>query len=604
MKRTFKFLVLSAAALAVAVGCQEQFSEEMGGTVPKGDFTITISTTPTTKTASDPSGNITFSVGDKVNLFHAGHSDARAYSSYENDGCFEVTEVTDGKATLMGMLSEDLNPSYTYDWFAVYPFNSETTNPENAVINFKTNITAATTEPTSSLAGDGCPLAGEAMKVKGNVTPVLTMRQVAALVAVTVMNTSEEDLLVNTVSVSSFTNAIAGKHSFKVNKFERAPTDYAIEYGYREDPELGIGFFGAVPSSPKFEQTVIDPLYSVTVNTGGVVVEPYDPVTFYVPVAPTVFNDLGDNIAIKVNDIWKPATMKPNKLMWTPFESGSDFRGVRHKFLNGKVTKFSFLYSFVDLENTACEWSSGVGDNRGKQDNYFNQSKDITIFMSQSSNVKAEPSDETETTLATMWIQSYGLAHFGPFNMGVVMYPWENEGPVFVIPVQHISAGSKVVMEADIQITGDGPYDGADNNKATPEDLHTQGAGAYYMMEYSLNQGQTWTPANVISEGRYEGPVKANFCFPKANYSDDKHHYPVTAECPINTEFSEKTFLFRIKCVNAEFNVSDVNANRTTGSRTPYVVDLQQQPGMNGGQFKFNALNGDKYGIFARISVQ
>lgn len=598
-----------ALAVAALTSCQEPFDEFAAEAAVKagGNFEIQVSTSVITKTITDdysaddyyPGGfelGDSFAVGDRINLFHAEHSAEGAYSNYINDGAFSVTEVNGGVATLKGYVSEDLMSDHAYDWFAIYPYDESITNPERAIITFPSRIRTTDQNPATALAA--CPLAGSAKSVKGGAVPQLLMKHLASAIELVVTNFTDDDITVRSIEVSStadafcgtrsesygWCEALAGTYEFNtIRQDDRSKEDWTAMVWDEKWEEYGKG-----SSSPRFiKLNTIEKSQKITVDVDDIVISCGEYVSFFVPIAPTVFEIQGASLAVKINDLYKPLTPKP----WKEYYWNLSLIPLRPMFQQGQINRMSFTYAFTDIENNELEWSSGNGDTRELQKSWFSQDANLETALSCNAIYRANAGDGYNQ-LSYMWLSSLGHAWPGPFSVRLC-YIWDGEGPEFVIPVQHVDAGKSIVIESVMRSQKEG--DVTDDTGT----YYVPGGPAYFMCEYSLDQGKTWKPAELQSEGRFVGNVPANFAFPV-----EGEQLPIKAICRIGSDFDQATFLYRMRCVNAEFSVSDYLNNRTVGGRDGFKTDIHGEPSHYAGDVYFHTFNGDKYGVFAKAYVE
>lgn len=132
-------------------------------------------------------------------------------------------------------------------------------------------------------------------------------------------------------------------------------------------------------------------------------------------------------------------------------------------------------------------------------------------------------------------------------------------------------------------------------------DVRSNGGAAYFRCEYSTDCGQTWTAATLESDYAIsDGPCGANFCISK----EDAGCY-AKALCTIPAEMSQKTFLYRMRCVNAAFSATDVKNGEAVGGRVNPAMQLDQynEPDTYTGQNALEPLDGSEDGVYARVSV-
>ncbi len=604
-----RLLFIFTLAGMVLAGCAEQFDENQPdrSVVPAGgDFELKIAaSTIHTKTVADEyEGTVQFVEGDRINLFHAIANEQGGYTYYANDGCFYVTGVNeDGTATIKGYLSEDILPDQRYDWFAAYPYSEETTSPEKVQAIFPSKVIrhGEDAENEGGPAGSEYPLAGNVKGVLGSDVPVLKMKQFAAAIEVDVSNFSDEDLVVNTIEVVSNMVSIAGSYKFNTLVFERNPEDYN-EYAWDEKWEE----YAQMQSAPRFDYSVMEPGHKVTLNTGGVVVACGDVRPFFIPVAPAVFEKMGSDLSIKVNDVYKPLSMRTTRTWYGPQTSATNNIYIRQKFKSGEVAQFNFTYGFSDIETYPSTWTS-LDENEAtlRPETYWYNNSNLVNFLGCVGTAPAYPFEDSFSPLSYIWLQSNGYANpriwskTRPSLIGMSM--WEDESFEFVIPVLHVSGGSKIAIETNMSCYGAKEADSEHKSEAEAGiKKWWYGGAACFACEYSLDQGNTWKTADTGDWSTKSTVPGANFVLDKV----DEGCY-LKALCDIPYDFDQKTFLYRMRVVHADMDVEDVLNGRTIGSRdVPNNPDQYNEPNTYQGQNTLEPFDGSKAGIYARVSVE
>lgn len=605
-----RLLFISIVAGIMSAGCTELFDENQPGksVIPAGgDFELKIaaSTICTRTVADEYEGTVQFVEGDRINLFHADHSEDGGYNYYVNDGCFCVTGINeDGTATIKGYLGEDLDQARKYDWFAAYPYNEDTVAPEKVFVTFPSKVTrhGEDAENEGGPAGNEYPLAGSVKGVLGSEIPVLQMKQLAAAVEVDICNLSDDDVVVNSIELVSNTVSIAGSYEFNTLVYERDPEDYS-EYAWDEKWEE----YAQMQSAPKFDYSVMEPGHKVTLNTGGVVVECGDVRPFFIPVAPAVFKELGSDLSIKVNDVYKPVSMRTIRIWYGPLTDAADSRSLRQKFRSGEVMKFNFTYGFSDIETYPSEWTSLDGSGETLRPySYWCNSASLVNFLGCTGTVAAYPFEDSYSPLSYIWLQSNGYANPRIWSKTrpspIAMAMWEDESFEFVIPVLHVDGGRKIAVETNMSCYGAKEDLSEHKNEADAGIMKWwYGGAACFACEYSLDQGKTWKTADT-------GDWSAKSTVPDANFVLDKvdEGCYLKALCDIPFDFDKQTFLYRMRAVHADLDVEDVLKGVSFGSRNvPGNLDQYDEPNTYQGQNTLVPFDKDvKMGKYARVSVE
>ena len=185
-----------------------------------------IASTADTKTVNDGMST-KWGAEDQINLFHA-VCDGEVY---KNNGAFTVKDVESGN--FAGNLCEELDPQEEYDWYAFYPYKSQIASPKNeagwAYIGNRNGITqAGGYGKTAHLASSNCPLYGVAKAVPAADTPSIEMQHLSSVVAINVINMTDEPLTVTSATLTA-NEPIVG--SFYID-FSSTPTYTASEEQY------------------------------------------------------------------------------------------------------------------------------------------------------------------------------------------------------------------------------------------------------------------------------------------------------------------------------------------------------------------------------------
>ena len=213
MKKIF-YLSLGAAMMLCLTNCAK--TEEPGnpGIVPGPeeqvlDFSL-YAATPTVNDGLDTK----WASGDAINLFHA----AAGQKTYINDGKFSLSSEDVVNGLFKGKLSQALAGGGSYDWYAVYPYNSANTTPAGTSASDAApvkigdlSVTQNGNDSKAHLAGEICPLYGVAKAVGSGDVLSIPMRQLTSVAAVKVINTASDPLTVSSISFTS-TEDIVGTY--------------------------------------------------------------------------------------------------------------------------------------------------------------------------------------------------------------------------------------------------------------------------------------------------------------------------------------------------------------------------------------------------------
>ena len=272
---------MALAASLSLTNCTEKIEGPIAPATPAG-IPFEISADISTKTTNV--GLATkWASGDAINLFHA----EAGKTVYVSDGEFKLDATREG--VFSGNLSSALDPSTSYDWYAIYPYNKDLATPANNATTDKyfyvggrsdTPAVQNGNNSTSHLVERYAPLWGKANSVASNDKPSMTMQHLASVVKVKVTNTTEEPLTVNSVAFTS-TEPIVGQFYIDV-------TGTAVEY------TTATGLYNSSTAS-------------LTVN-GATPLANGESAVYYIPIKPhTVAKDA--TLKISVNGYEKPLTL-------------------------------------------------------------------------------------------------------------------------------------------------------------------------------------------------------------------------------------------------------------------------------------------------------
>lgn len=599
MRKSIFLVAAAALVMTTAIGCDEKFDENAGvqEETVKGDFEIQAAGVITKTTCEE--NNVTFSVGDKVNLFHAETVEGKAYPGFVNDGCFTVVSVEGGVASLRGELGADLNAGKSYDWYALYPYDESTASPTEAKVNFKSSYTQQGNNSKAHLAGSGCPLIGEVLNVKGSDIPTVRMKQLASVMEIAIANPLDEDIVVNKIEIVTNQEKIAGAYAVDFKS--------TVDWDHPGDVSLYKPFVYGDESDKEYDwykmEALGEPCKKVTLNVeGGTVIDSEEPASFYIPVAPVAFAQLGSGLTIIINDKYVTSATLRSKILYSYCNGNVEYH--RHVMIPGTVKKFMVTYGLSDLASEPVVWK-----NEGTVASWNTSSQDPEV---QAGNVSRLPA--TNDMFSYMWLESVATwtntlgAVLGCANATaqtksnkinpyapIINTMFENDAVALRVPVRSLEAGKTVDVELCVQSSNNAP--------------------AYMSFEYSCDQGKTWTKAAVESEMAYSGPVSdANWCFThdvmiiNTAGAEAKGGSYTKAKCAITRNMENETFMFRMRAVNAAFSVVDVQNNVTAGSRvitesTSVAVNFNEQT--VGEPVRMYAIDGVGLGkTIAKISVE
>ena len=282
MKKIF-YLSLGAAMMLCLTNCAKTEEPGKPDVVPGPeeqevlDFSL-YAATPTLKTVNDGL-DTKWASEDAINLFHA----AAGQKTYINDGKFSLSSEDVVNGLFKGKLSQALAGGGSYDWYAVYPYNSANTTPAGASASDAApvkigdlSLTQNGNDSKAHLAGEICPLYGVAKAVGSGDALSIPMRQLTSVVAVKVINTASDPLTVSSISFTSTENIVG---------------TYFIDYS---DPESVV--YTATSSTDVSSTAQLNVVGGAEIAKDGNAV-------FYIPIKP--HKVAGGKLSIAVNGVNK-----------------------------------------------------------------------------------------------------------------------------------------------------------------------------------------------------------------------------------------------------------------------------------------------------------
>ena len=211
MKKSFISLGLIVAATFALTNCAKELENPSQQPESAGiPFEITAST-PDTKTANDDF-NTVWVADDALSVFHV---ETGATEFVENDQ-FTITSENLAANKFTGELKVTPEAGKSYDWYVMYPYKSSwkpnTTGAGVVYMGSKYNAvqTQNGNDSKAHLAGGDVPFAGKAINVAASSDVNITMEHLAAVLEITVNNTSGENLTVSSVTFTAPEPIIGG----------------------------------------------------------------------------------------------------------------------------------------------------------------------------------------------------------------------------------------------------------------------------------------------------------------------------------------------------------------------------------------------------------
>lgn len=316
MKRQILTMGAICAAAFTLTNCNKEIAEPKAPVTEGMPFEI-VAATADTKTANDGL-NTVWTTGDALNVFHA-EANSTAYGT--ND---EFT-YTGSANKFTGTLKTALGGGKKYDWYALYPVNS---NPAGAIktpagsqngdgwayIGHKGGATQNGYNSKAHLAENLCPLYGVVKSVDASTPVSFNMKHIASVVKIVVTNENESPLTVNSITFTA-PEVIVGSYFMNFT-----------------DPNNVVCKASGAPHVSS----------TATLNvTGGTALAKGEKAEFYIPIKP--FKAAANKLKITVNGYEK-----------TPVSTADV------EFKAGKIETVNFKYNKPTPSGFATTYTSNV----------------------------------------------------------------------------------------------------------------------------------------------------------------------------------------------------------------------------------------------------
>ena len=214
MKKIFSWGMMLAAAFTLT-NCAKEIEDPNQQPEKQGYPFEIVASTVDTKTVNDGMAT-NWDDNDAINLFHA----VAGAQDYGTNDEFTISDVETGRFT--GTLTEALEAGMSYDWYALYPYNSNIATPGEredgyTYIGHSKGLNQTGYDNMASLKETICPLYGVAKAVPSSETPSITMNHLTSVVAIKVTNTTEEPLTITTASLTAEED-IVGSYFIDITK--------------------------------------------------------------------------------------------------------------------------------------------------------------------------------------------------------------------------------------------------------------------------------------------------------------------------------------------------------------------------------------------------
>lgn len=305
-KRTMKKIFALGWMLVAALALTNCSKEETVAPTLEQDFVV-YANLDATRTVADGYAT-SWADGDNLNIFHAVAGEA----TYVSDGEFTLTNVEAGtfEGTVTGV--ED---GTSYDWFAIYPYNSYSTTPANAGYMTIAALTQEQAGVNNTTHTSGAPLYG-VVKGGSSVAPEFSMKHLSSMIKVNVTNVVDEAVSIKSILVETAGTKITGTYYVDITGDAPVYTSSGDTYTYTS-AQLNV--------------------------TGEVAVQPNETAAYYLTVCPFVVEEgATETITVTVTDNSDEVSVREYTI---PAGKG---------FAPGKVTTLNFDFA----ADGGIEWTT------------------------------------------------------------------------------------------------------------------------------------------------------------------------------------------------------------------------------------------------------
>lgn len=212
MKKNLFILSAIAVAAVALVSCNKE-QEIKIEIEPEGIPFEIVAGTVETKTVND-GVHTTWASTDNINLFHAVHD----VTTYNHDGEF-TAKAAGASVGFTGTLKAGSEPTSgnTYDWFALYPYDSKYTAPDGSkYITITESMYQTGYNSTAHLTGNRSKLAGKVTDVAYDALPSITMYNLASVIKLNVKNAlASNSIVIKSITITA-PNKITGKFNLDI----------------------------------------------------------------------------------------------------------------------------------------------------------------------------------------------------------------------------------------------------------------------------------------------------------------------------------------------------------------------------------------------------
>ncbi len=296
-------LFIASTIILIAISCSKKDAVESG---PSELFYSVFVTADETKTINQGM-KTSWAENDRIAVFHA----ISGTEDYVFDKAFVVEDVSTGKFS--GTLQEPLDENKEYDWYVIYPYDSNGTPSSSNAWSIGGATTGQKQNGNNSMAhlsGQNYPLVGRSKSIPAEEYPHVIMKNVSSLVEFTVTNDLGKSITINEISIMS-EEYIAGY--FRIS--------------YASD-QLSFSPLGDRYISNTAKLTV----------TNGVAIGPGESANYYLGIVPFIA-EAGTELAVNIS-VSDDNSTSDQWLFGTEFEDDVCFE-------SGKMTTFEIHYNHM-----------------------------------------------------------------------------------------------------------------------------------------------------------------------------------------------------------------------------------------------------------------
>lgn len=205
MKKNYILGALAVAAMTL-VSCnkeQDVIAPEAAPEISSEGIPFVISAGAEETKTTNTGNTVKWAVDDQIALWHA----ETTTTTYVADGIFEAATAA-ASSTFSGNLASELDPAKSYDWYAIYPYQSGVNTPE--AYNYVTIGSAAASAQVQDgynnkahLSGVAFPLYGKVSGVAADTKPEIGMKHIASVIEFVVTNNYADPVQIQQIQFSS-----------------------------------------------------------------------------------------------------------------------------------------------------------------------------------------------------------------------------------------------------------------------------------------------------------------------------------------------------------------------------------------------------------------